>query len=69
MLKVVEHGADRELRQGLFELDAIAQAGARRMLMAALKTEAADYVDRHHHERDAAGRAFVVRSGRSRGPS
>ena len=37
------------------------------MLMAALDTEAADYVERHHHERDAAGRALVVRNGRSQG--
>ena len=43
MLKVMEKGASREL----FELDEIALAGARRMLMAALKTEAADYVARH----------------------
>ena len=28
--------------------------------MAALETEATDYVERHRHERDAAGRALVV---------
>ena len=27
---------------------------------AALETEAADYMERHHHERDAEGRALVV---------
>jgi hypothetical protein len=32
MLKVVENGAGREVGEGLFELDAIAQAAARRML-------------------------------------
>ena len=37
------------------------------MLMAALKTEAADYVERHRHERDAEGRALVVHNGRSQG--
>lgn len=67
MLKVVENGTDREVQEAFFELDAIAQAGARRMLMAALETEAADYVERHRHERDAMGRALVVRNGRSQG--
>lgn len=37
------------------------------MLMAALKTEAADYVERHRDERDAEGRALVVHNGRSKG--
>jgi putative transposase len=67
MLKVVENGASREASWDLFELDEIALAGARRMLMAALKTEAADYVERHRHERDGEGRALVVRNGRSKG--
>jgi hypothetical protein len=43
MLKVMEKGALREASREVFELDEIALAGARRMLMAALKTEAADY--------------------------
>jgi len=67
MLKVMENGALREASWDLFELDEIALAGARRMLMAALKTEAADYVERHRDERDAAGRALVVHNGRSKG--
>src|ERR1700724_3154908 len=66
MLKVMEKGASREASRDLFELDEIALAGARRMLMAALKTEAADYVERHGDERDAEGRALVVHNGRSR---
>ena len=37
------------------------------MLMAALKTEAADYVERHRDERDADGRALVVHNGRCQG--
>jgi putative transposase len=65
MLKVMEKGALREAGRDLFELDEIALAGARRMLMAALKTEAADYVERHRDERDADGRALVVHNGRS----
>ena len=35
------------------------------MLMAALKAEADDYVERHRGERDPQGRALVVRNGRS----
>jgi hypothetical protein len=54
-------------RQVVFELDEIARAGARRMLLAALETEAADYVERHRDERDAEGRALVVHNGRSQG--
>ena len=67
MLKVMEKGALREASRELFELDEIALAGARRMLMAALKTEAADYVERYRDERDADGRALVVHNGRSQG--
>ena len=64
MLKVVENGVLREAREELSELDKIARAGARRMLIAALATEAADYVERHHHERDESGRALVVHNGK-----
>ncbi len=64
MLKVVENGALREAREELSELDAITQAGARRMLIAALVTEAADYVERNRHERDESGRALVVHNGK-----
>src|SRR3984893_11636383 len=67
MLKVVESGAGREADGELFELDEIARAGARRMPMAALETEAADYVERHRDERDQEGRALVVHNGRSQG--
>ena len=49
----------------LFALDEIARAGARRMLIAALKTEADDYIERHRGERDEHGRALVVRNGRA----
>src|SRR5260370_8849083 len=67
MLKVVESGAGKEAGEQLFELDEIARSGARRMLMAALKTEADDYVERHREERDETGRALVVHNGRSQG--
>jgi transposase-like protein len=67
MLKVVENGALREASRDLFELDKIALAGARGTPIAALKMEAADYVERHGDARDAEGRALVVRNGRSKG--
>src|ERR1019366_3494621 len=51
----------------LLPLDEIARVGARRMLMAELATEAADYVERHRDERDDEGRALVVHNGRSQG--
>ena len=64
MLKAVENGG---ARGPLFESDEIARAGARRILIAALDAEAADYVERHRHERDDEGRALVVHNGRSQG--
>src|SRR5271157_4954789 len=64
MLKVVENGSLREAGWDLFELDKIALAGARGMLIAALKMEAADYVERHRDELDAEGRALVVHNGK-----
>ena len=64
MLKVVENGTLREASRDRFELDKIALAGARRMLIEALRTEANDYVARHHEERDAEGRALVVHNGK-----
>ena len=65
MLKVMDNGPGREADEQVFELDEIARAGARRMLMAALETEAADYVERHRDQRDVAGRALVVHNGRA----
>jgi putative transposase len=65
MLKVVENGVAREAGEQLFELDEIVRSGARRMLMAALKAEAADYVERHRGERDEHGRAKVVHNGQA----
>ncbi len=48
------------------DLDELAREGARRMLMAALEEEVADYIDRHQGERDENGHAEVVRNGRAR---
>ena len=66
MLKVVERTPAGEESGELLPLDEIARVGARRMLMAALATEAADYVERHRDERDDEGRALVVHNGRAK---
>ena len=61
----MDNGAGREAGEQLFELDEIARVGARRMLIAALRTEADDYVARHHEERDERGHALVVHNGQA----
>lgn len=68
MMKVIENAGEREAGEGGFlPLDEIAREGARRMLSAALKAEADDYVERHRDERDEEGHALVARNGRARG--
>src|SRR5260370_37901796 len=67
MLKVIEKPAAREASEELLPLDEIAREGARRMLIAALKAEADDYLERHRGERDECGRALVGRNGRAQG--
>ncbi len=65
MLKVVEDEGAREAGEELLLLDEIARMGARRMLIAALRTEADDYVARHREERDERGHALVVHNGQA----
>lgn len=65
MLKVIEKQERREVGEEVVGLDEIAREGARRMLMAALRAEADQYVERHRGERDEAGHAQVVRNGRA----
>ena len=65
MLKVIENRDAREAGEEVLLLDEIARAGAQRMLMAALKTEADAHVGRHRGERDVKGHALVVRNGRA----
>jgi putative transposase len=47
-------------------LDDLAREGARRMIAAALKAEANEYIERFAGERDEHGRRLVVRNGRAR---
>src|SRR3954449_359958 len=47
-------------------LDELAREGARRLIAAALKAEADDYVERFADARDRDGKRLVVRNGRAR---
>lgn len=67
MPNVVEKRDGREAGEELLGLDEIAREGARRMLLAALKAEVDDYVERHRSERDEQGHALVVRNGQAQG--
>ena len=53
-------GAERSV------LDEVLRDGAGRMLMTAIETEVADYIEAHQHERNPNGRRLVVRNGRAR---
>jgi putative transposase len=56
-------GEDNEIA---VTLDDLAREGARRMIAAALKAEADEYVERFADERDGDGKRLVVRNGRAR---
>ena len=66
MLKVVGNETTPDEADGRSVLDEIAREGARRMLVAALETEVAAYLEAHAAERDSDGHALVVRNGKSR---
>ena len=66
MLKVVGNEAAQDEVDGRSLLDEIAREGARRMLVAALETEVAAYLEAHRDERDDEGHALVVRNGKGR---
>jgi len=66
MLKVVGNEAAHDGADGRSQLDEIAREGARRMLVAALETEVAAYLEAHRDERDDDGHALVVRNGKGR---
>src|SRR3954449_8695028 len=59
----VEGGQSDEIA---VSLDELAREGARRMIAAALKVEADDYVERFADERGEDGKRLVVRNGRAR---
>ena len=64
MLKVVGSEAAQDAVDGRSLLDEIVHEGARRMLVAALETEVAAYLEAHRDERDDDGHALVVRNGK-----
>ena len=66
MLRVVGDEAVEDGVDGRSMLDEIAHEGARRMLVAALETEVAAYLEAHRDERDEDGHALVVRNGKGR---
>ena len=66
MLKVVGGEAVEDEVDGRSLLDEIDREGARRMLVAALETEVAAYLEAHRDERDGDGHALVVRNGKGR---
>jgi hypothetical protein len=63
MLKVVGGESARDEVDGRSLLDEIAREGARRMLVAALETEVAAYLEAHGDECDDEGHTLVVRNG------
>ena len=63
MLKVLDTTTETEETPATPTLDDVAREGARRMLMAALQVEVAQYVDAYQEARDARGRRLVVRHG------
>ena len=63
MLKIVIDDAERD--DLATSLDELVAEGARRMLVAGLETEVADYIARHQELVDEAGHRLVVRNGRA----
>jgi transposase-like protein len=64
LLSIVVEDEDRS-ELGV-DLDALVREGARRMLVTALKAEVDEYIVAHGGERDATGKALVVRNGMAR---
>jgi len=63
MLKIVADDAQRDDLTS--SLDELVAEGARRMLIAGLESEVADYIERHLGLVDAAGHRLVVRNGKA----
>lgn len=66
MLRITAEAGEGKRGSAEMGLDDVAREGARRMLVAALEAEVAEYVERYRSERDGAGRAQVVRNGKAR---
>jgi transposase-like protein len=66
MMRIEEASREGNAELGEMTLDELARVGAQRMLRAALEAEVSTYVAAHREQRDAAGRALVVRNGHAR---
>ena len=69
MLTVVKDESAQDEGDGRSVLDEIAREGARRMLLAALETEVAAYLEAHGADRDDAGCSPSEHCGPRRGLS
>jgi transposase-like protein len=65
MFEVITEAANGVAPEVKHTLDDLARDGARRMIAAALKAEADEYVERMRRERDEQGHALVVRNGKA----
>lgn len=65
MFEVITEEANGVAPEVKHTLDDLARDGARRMIAAALKAEADEYVERMRPERDEQGHALVVRNGKA----
>ena len=65
MIEVITEEANGVAPEVKHTLDDLARDGARRMIAAALKAEADEYVERMRRERDEQGHALVVRNGKA----
>jgi transposase-like protein len=65
MFEVITEEANGVAPEVKHTLDDLARDGARRMIAAALKAEADEYVERMRRERDEQGHALVVRNGKA----
>jgi len=65
MLNLVTSNSE-EIQELTTNLDNIVRQGALKMLNEALQHEVAEYIERHKQERDAGGKALVVRNGKAK---
>lgn len=66
MLSILDENTEHEEDGFKAELDTLILEGARRMLLAAIEAEVADYIERHKHQIDEDGRRLVVRNGKAK---
>lgn len=66
MVDVRRFPLERDEDDVVVTLDELAHEGARRMIAAALRAEADEYVAAFEDERDERGRRLVVRNGRGK---